>query len=121
MPNAAPKPCTLCGVLIHGGGSRCEAHALLFTGRFGDPARKSRQARGYGAAWERARKRVLERDNGLCVPCRKAGRISTGTAVDHVTPKAEGGNDDEANLQTICDPCHDAKRAREALRGRGLR
>lgn len=40
------------------------------------------------------------------------------TIVDHIKPKAERGSDDEANLQSICKPCHDAKTQAEAARGR---
>jgi 5-methylcytosine-specific restriction protein A len=43
--------------------------------------------------------------------------LTVGKAVDHIVPKAEGGNDDEGNLQTICRACHAAKTADEARRG----
>ncbi|WP_256218679.1 HNH endonuclease [Pseudomonas sp. NBRC 111130] len=33
---------------------------------------------------------------------------------------AEGGSDDESNLQSLCVPCHQAKTATEAARGRAL-
>ena len=34
--------------------------------------------------------------------------------VDHVTPLAEGGSDDVANLQALCASCHAMKSAAEA-------
>ena len=40
--------------------------------------------------------------------------------VDHIIPKAEGGTDDESNLQSLCKPCHAAKTDREKNRGRGV-
>lgn len=79
-----------------------------------DAVRGTRQERGYGAQWERLRRQVLERDEGLCVPCTAAGRVTPATEVDHVTPKAQGGTDDLENLQAICRPCHLAKTARES-------
>jgi 5-methylcytosine-specific restriction protein A len=79
----------------------------------------SRQSRGYGAQWDKLRKRILARDKHLCQPCRRKGKLTSGTEVDHITGKADGGTDDEANLQAICTPCHRAKSAEES--GRPLR
>lgn len=71
--------------------------------------RASRHLRGYGTAWDRLRLRILKRDNGLCQVCLKAGQLTQAQHVDHITPKAEGGTDDEGNLQSICEPCHNEK------------
>jgi 5-methylcytosine-specific restriction protein A len=37
------------------------------------------------------------------------GRPTPATQVDHIRPKAKGGTDEPANLQSICDECHKAK------------
>lgn len=82
--------------------------------------------RGYGAAWAKLRKQILERDRGLCVPCSRLGRVTLGSTVDHIVNKAravaEGWTpeqiDDPSNLQTICDSCHKAKTASESGYGR---
>lgn len=111
MPYAAPKPCGVCGVLVRDGSSRCIQHQ--HAPRYVDERRGSRHQRGYGAAWDRQRKVILNRDGGLCVPCRTAGRVTQAQAVDHIVPKAQGGGDDEANLQSICHACHRVKSARE--------
>ena len=51
----------------------------------------------------------------LCVECDKAGRVTAGSAVDHIVPLWKGGADDyETNGQTLCDPCHEAKTTQEA-------
>ncbi len=118
MPTAAPKPCTQCGKLVRDGSSRCEAHKTR-VGSFADKSRGTRQARGYGAEWTKLRELVLRRDGGLCQVCLAAGNITSAREVDHVTPKAEGGTEDLANLQAICKPCHQAKTAKEAARGIG--
>ena len=123
MPTAAPKPCRHagCGALVHDGSGFCGEHqADRKIGKFGDERRGSRQSRGYGAEWEQTRKRILSRDNGLCQPCLQGGRLRPATQVDHVVPKAEGGTDDDSNLQAICKSCHQAKTAAEAVRGRGV-
>ncbi len=71
----------------------------------------TRQAKGYGAEWQKARKLALARDSYLCQPCLSKGRPTEATQVDHITPKAKGGTDDLENLQSICDDCHKAKTA----------
>lgn len=92
------------------GSSYCQEHRTDRTrGKFADQARGTRHERGYGNAWTRLRVSILDRDCGLCQPCLKRGRVQPGTHVDHIVPKAEGGTDDEANLQAICVACHRLK------------
>lgn len=82
-------------------------------------SKESRHKRGYGNAWDKLRKQILERDCGLCQVCATAGRVSIANAVDHIKPKTKGGTDAESNLQSICEPCHDIKTA--ADEGKTLR
>ena len=72
-------------------------------------SKTSRHSRGYGASWDRLRKTILARDLHLCQPCLATGRPTPAVAVDHIIPKAAGGDDNPANLQAICGACHDAK------------
>jgi len=72
-----------------------------------------------GSVWMRRREQWLHH-NPLCVECMRAGRAAAAEEVDHVIPLADGGDDDESNLQSLCKPCHMAKTAREAAaRARG--
>lgn len=81
----------------------------------------SRQSRGYGAAWDKIRKRILQRDCGICQPCKREGRLTLGNQVDHITSKAKARRlgwsqsqmDADSNLQCICEPCHKDKTQRE--------
>ena len=79
----------------------------------------SRHQRGYGTAWDKLRLRILKRDCYLCQECKRQGRLTPlkvrprDHAVDHIVPKAHGGTDDEANLESLCASCHSAKTARE--------
>lgn len=116
MPMAAPKPCTYpgCRALVRDGTARCELHRRKETGF---TRKQSRHERGYGTSWDKLRLVVLQRDGGLCQPCLVAGRVTVGNIVDHKTNKAQGGTDDDANLQTICKPCHTNKTALESARG----
>lgn len=77
------------------------------------------QGRG-GRPWRRIRERVLERDCYLCQPCKRKGGLTLATEVDHIVNVAQGGTDDETNLQSICGTCHEAKTQSEARQARGL-
>lgn len=74
-----------------------------------------------GAAGVRDRERIRARDCGLCQECKRQGRISIGTVVDHIKPLCDGGSDNDDNKELLCQtPCHDLKTAREAAaRARG--
>jgi 5-methylcytosine-specific restriction protein A len=51
--------------------------------------------------------------------CHAAGRVVLATQRDHVVPLAEGGRDDDSNIQPLCEDCHRSKTQREAARARG--
>lgn len=132
MPMAAPKPCSAagCGVLVRDGTSRCPKHKAV-ENKFADERRGSRHERGYGADWDKRRKRILQRDAGLCQcsECKDAGVIRLATEVDHRTSKAEWkrlhgtlvGVDADSNLQSINKDCHKRKTQREAAAARAAR
>jgi 5-methylcytosine-specific restriction protein A len=78
------------------------------------PSASARVTRG--AAWKRARKRVLDRDDHLC-QLRIPGRcIGHATEVDKRLPASVAPELalDEDNLRAVCRPCHAVKTAREA-------
>jgi len=64
-----------------------------------------------GPKLQRLRMQLLS-DQPFC----RCGRVAT--IRDHIIPLAEGGRDDDSNVQPLCARCHDAKTQREALRGR---
>ena len=64
-----------------------------------------------GRPWRRKRESILIRDNYTCRVC---GLTSQSLEVDHIVNLAEGGTEDDGNLQAICVPCHKAKTARES-------
>ncbi|MGD1323524.1 HNH endonuclease [Pandoraea pnomenusa] len=115
MPSRPLRPCKHrgCGALVSGGNTYCEKHAHEQVKWKPDAERGNRHARGYGAAWVRRRAHILLRDCGLCQVCRRAGRVTIATEVDHIVPKSQGGTDDDDNLQAICSPCHKTKTGSE--------
>lgn len=78
-----------------------------------DRWRGSAASRGYDAQWRKFRKAWLDA-NPLCVECRKAGRDTLATDVDHIVPH-RGDMElfwQEGNHQSLCGRCHKAKSAR---------
>lgn len=114
MPMSPLRPCARqpCPALVASG--CCEAH--------GGPRKPWERkapppARLRGRDGMARRRRVLSRQP-TCVLCTEAGRLGWSTVADHIIPLAEGGVDSESNLQGLCEPCHRAKTADEARRGR---
>lgn len=57
----------------------------------------------------------------ICRACRAQGRATPAVIRDHVIPLAEGGTDDDANVQPLCQRCSDSKTQQESARGRASR
>jgi 5-methylcytosine-specific restriction protein A len=70
------------------------------------------------ADWRARRVRILVRDSYTCRAC---VRVVYGKKahVDHIRPLEDGGTDDDANLQVLCESCHGVK-TREEQRRRGI-
>jgi len=68
--------------------------------------------------WRARRIRILVRDAYTCAMC---GKVIYGPKahVDHIRPLEEGGTDDDANLQVLCEADH-GRKTREEQRRRGI-
>ena len=62
-----------------------------------------------GRRWMAIRNRIFIRDCGLCQECQRNGRITPGTQVDHIVALANGGSNDDSNMELLCADCHDRK------------
>lgn len=113
MPPRIPKACRVrgCRLTTTDASGYCEAHKGEGWRQY-KPG-QSRHQRGYGTAWDKRRERVLKRDGYLCQQCLREGVVTTARTVDHIKPKAHGGTDEDANLESLCWPHHRAKTARE--------
>ena len=66
-----------------------------------------------GSRWQKVIERILRRDNGICQECMRRGRVKAASEVDHIKRIADGGGDDDDNLQALCHDCHADKTAAE--------
>lgn len=107
MPYKPLKPCRCAGCPNLTDGTYCDKHKELL--RL-EKARPSAHKRGYSGRWQKAR-RIFLADNPLCVECKKNGRLTEATVVDHIIPHK--GDDglfwDRNNWQALCKECHDRK------------
>lgn len=111
MPYKPDKPCRHpgCAALVPSGQKYCERHKSMHP----EEARPS-AGRGYGSAWQRARKQYLEA-HPLCVECMREGRYVKATDVDHIVPH-RGDQKlfwDRSNWQALCHRHHSMKTRRE--------
>jgi 5-methylcytosine-specific restriction protein A len=64
------------------------------------------------------RRALLFAQYPMCVLCpKRRGTHNRATIRDHIVPLAEGGTEDETNIQAICLECSDLKTAEESRRG----
>lgn len=65
--------------------------------------------------------RIFEACGGRCAACDRRLSAADDWDVDHVIALANGGTDDDANLQILCGWCHDDKTPddlRQAAKGK---
>ena len=91
-----------------------DARRLAEERRTSDPDQARAKAIRSSQRWRDTRAGVL-RSQPLCVLCQAEGRVTAATEVDHVVPLVERFDLAfvRTNLQPLCEPCHDAKSARE--------
>ncbi len=113
--------CPRCKV-VHSG--PCPKREAFGRKRYG-PEKKS--GRGGRRWYEKIRPRIFKRDNYLCQICLRNGLLTPVELsgpncgiCDHIVPLAEGGTDDDDNLQIICKQCDKEKTHQESMRGRGV-
>ena len=111
MPSRPNTPCRHpgCAALVPYGTKFCDRHKPLHPEEVRPAA-----DRGYGRAWQKARKRYLAA-NPLCVECMKEGRYTRATDVDHIVPHRGDSKLfwDEGNWQALCHKHHSIKTRNE--------
>ena len=103
MPYKPKRPCRHPGCAKLSDGVYCDEHRSLYV-------RENAAERGYDSKWRGARLRFL-RENPLCTQCRKRGKFTPATVVDHIIPHRGDRRLfwDKNNWQPLCKSCHDRK------------
>lgn len=101
-----------CPELVEVGERYCEKHKVLHPEEV-----RSANTRGYGRAWQRARKRYLE-THPLCAECLREGRYTKATVVDHIKPHRGDSRLfwDTSNWRPLCEHHHNVKTGNEDSR-----
>jgi len=69
----------------------------------------------YGGAWRKLRDRRMNTEP-LCRHCTENGFVTPAVEVDHIKPKALGGEDTWENTQSLCKACHQDKTREDVKR-----
>lgn len=64
-----------------------------------------------GRPWRRLKAKIHLRDEWTCQCC---GRVTQDLELDHIVNIAQGGTEDESNLQSLCIECHKVKTQNES-------
>lgn len=119
MPNKPKRPCAHPGCPNLSDGRFCDKHASRSRNdKDYDRYARDQTSRAFytSAAWLRCREVALARDNHLCQPCLRIGKLEPATTVHHA--KELRTNADKAldadNLISVCDACHNAVHKRRA-------
>lgn len=113
MPTKAKKLCAVpgCPNVVESDKTYCEFHEKQRQKQV-DAKRGTSTERGYNQTWRRLRLLVLHSEP-LCRECKKNGRLTAATEVDHIIPLSKGGTNELSNLQPLCHECHSRKTASE--------
>jgi 5-methylcytosine-specific restriction endonuclease McrA len=76
------------------------------------PLNRDTVPRTAGRALQERNARLMRR-NPFCSECLKKGLQILTAEFDHITPLADGGSDEDENIQGLCLACHREKSAQE--------
>ena len=117
MPHKPKKPCAYPGCPKLTDGQYCAEHKKLMDKQY-DMYVRSRPAYEFyhSHAWKKKRQDFLI-EHPFCEECRRQGRLTKATLVDHIIPIGMGGATfDDENLQALCASCHGKKSVIEGSR-----
>ena len=117
MPYKPKKPCAYPGCPELTDERYCIKHKKFMDAKYDARLRdKSVHAFYVSHEWRKLRQNYLI-EHPFCTECRKYGKLTKATVVDHVVPIRQGGSAlDENNLQALCASCHGSKSIREGSR-----
>ena len=115
MPYKPAKPCAHPGCPALTTSRFCPEHTKTEAQRYDRHQRAPASAKRYGHTWQKIRAAYLSA-HPLCDMCLAEGKCIAATVVHHRVPLADGGGNDPANLQALCQRCHSSHHARDGSR-----
>jgi len=117
MPRKPKHPCAYPGCPELTDERYCPEHKKKTDSDYNHYERsKERQSFYNSPAWKETRRRQLTAVP-YCEECRREGRLTKATMVDHMVPIAQGGERyAPSNLQSLCYSCHSKKSILEGSR-----
>jgi 5-methylcytosine-specific restriction protein A len=105
MPYKPKKPCAYPGCPNLTASRYCEQHTKQEAKRYNHNDRDAESNKRYGRSWARIRTAFLSA-NPLCELCKRDGRLTPAVLVHHKRKLTDGGTNDWANLEALCQECH---------------
>lgn len=117
MPYRPKHPCSYPGCPNLTYERYCSEHRKLVNAQYDARLRDRGTAEFYHSReWKRLRQNFLI-EHPFCEECRRNGKLTKASVVDHIVPIRQGGPAlEEKNLQALCASCHGAKSIREGSR-----
>ena len=105
MPYKPKKPCGYPGCPELTDGRYCEKHKKQAAQEYNRYQRNPDTYKRFGYRWRKVREAYISK-HPLCELCEQQGRLVPAEEVHHIKPWAEGGGDEDDNLQSLCTSCH---------------
>ncbi len=106
MPRKPKRPCRYPGCAKLADDVYCQEHEKLMNSHYNHFARGYNSGQRYGKAWEKIRNRYIAA-HPLCEKCLSEGKCTPAALVHHKKPIADGGTNEESNLMSLCNSCHE--------------
>lgn len=117
MPRKPLKPCSYPSCPKLTDSRYCAEHKKLVDKQYNLYERDKTSQKFYQSVeWKAVKKRHLQLEP-LCRECKRNGKLTKATMVDHIVPIKQGGLPlDDSNLQSLCWSCHSKKSVQEGSR-----
>ena len=105
MPHKPKRLCVIPGCLNETNHLYCKEHSSQANRRYNQYRRGPESNKRYDSRWRSIRDLYISK-HPLCQRCLEAGHYVPAEEVHHILPLADGGDNSDANLMSLCKSCH---------------